>query len=1225
MRENKDFRDYYDILHKINEGFGYVYEAKIKNTNKKRAIKVIDKKQIINAFKNEYLRNPTPIEMKDYMDCFFKEIDYMKNAEGINKDNDNSVKFYEYFDTENEFAIVMELCDDNLLNYFSQKKDGVNKKELYKILKLLNNTFKIMDENKIIYGDLKLKNILLKYEKENYNVKLKLNYGNNLITHLRRFLSSTSNMHYCNSFSAPEILLKEKYDEKCDLWSLGVIIYILCFRAYPYTGVTEEAILDKIQKNGQNNFKKTGDTKLDDLISKLLIKDPKERISWKEYFAHPYFTSFRDYYEIGDKLGEGGYGIIYKAKIKETGELRAIKIYNKNKIKEDFKHEFLRSPTDEELKPYFDGFLNEVKNMKIIEGKNGENKNSVKLYEYYDTYDEFAIVMELCDDNLLNLFFHKKESFKPEEILDILNQLNNSFEIIAEKKIVHRALKLENILIKYENKEKTKYIVKLKLTDDSGLMNKYCGKSTLNRLKGNIRMMAPELLRGENYDEKSDLWSLGIIIYVLSFRKYPYNGENEFALLNQIQNLGQKILKKTGNDKLDNIIKRLLVIEKQKRLSWYQYFSFSKEQDFRKYYENLKAIGEGGYGIVYRATRKDNNEKRAIKVFNKDKIRKDFLSSILDKKNSEKLKKYFDDLFNEVENMRIAEGENNENINTVKFYEYFDNEKEFAIVMELCDENLTQYIVNNKIASQIEEIKEILNQLNNTFKIMDDNLLAHRDIKLENILVKHEENGKNIFKIADYGISKKLLSMSKKFTSSGGTPNFMAPEVLEGENYNLECDLWSLGVVIYVLYFNKYPYDASTELGIYNKIKNFGQKILNKSEDKNLDNLIRQLLTADPKKRITWKKYFKHPFFNSTSVNNNKIIIKVKVEQKDKKNKNGNEFKDIYFLGNDIPEDKITNEFNDTNCELYINNEPRNFSNFFKPTEEGEYEITIIFNKVIENCSCMFNKCYNITSIDLSLFDSSNVIDMSHMFSECYNLKELNLNNLNTINVKYMNHMFNKCSELDTIILPESFNTENVENMSFMFHLCQNICGLNFPSNFKTCNVTNMKGMFKKCYLLLQLDLSKFNTEKVTDMSYMFDQCNKLEEILINESLFLTNNVIYMNLMFNECKMLKNINLSSFNINKVKYMNSMFNSCNNLTTIDLSNSINNEEVNMSRMFKDCHNLKIINLSSFIISEKNKIDDMFDNLPNIEIIFVNNYYIDVYKNHFKEIKNKFSSL
>jgi len=88
----------------------------------------------------------------------------------------------------------------------------------------------------------------------------------------------------------------------------------------------------------------------------------------------------------------------------------------------------------------------------------------------------------------------------------------------------------------------------------------------------------------------------------------------------------------------------------------------------------------------------------------------------------------------------------------------------------------------------------------------------------------------------------------------------MAPEVLEGEKYNYECDLWSLGVIIYLLYFKNYPYTGANEFSLRNQIRSLGRRILKSSGNNNFDDLIRGLLTSDPNKRLTWEQYFNHPF-----------------------------------------------------------------------------------------------------------------------------------------------------------------------------------------------------------------------------------------------------------------------------------------------------------------------------------------------------------------------------
>ena len=85
--------------------------------------------------------------------------------------------------------------------------------------------------------------------------------------------------------------------------------------------------------------------------------------------------------------------------------------------------------------------------------------------------------------------------------------------------------------------------------------------------------MAPEILKGEEYNYKADLWSIGIIIYILFFGKSPYSGSEKQALINYIEKFGNKLIKKTGNEELDDLIKRLLEKDASKRLKWDEYLN----------------------------------------------------------------------------------------------------------------------------------------------------------------------------------------------------------------------------------------------------------------------------------------------------------------------------------------------------------------------------------------------------------------------------------------------------------------------------------------------------------------------------------------------------------------------------------------------------------------------------------------------------------------------------
>ena len=137
------------------------------------------------------------------------------------------------------------------------------------------------------------------------------------------------------------------------------------------------------------------------------------------------------------------YGIIYQGKDLKTGQKKAIKIMDIGRIRSQLEQHFdpPREATEEDLKPIIDGFFNEVNHMIILQGLNNENQNTVIFDEYFNTNEEFVIIMELCDDNLLQYKSEvKKNILNFEEIDDLISQLNNSFEIMVKNKILHRAL-----------------------------------------------------------------------------------------------------------------------------------------------------------------------------------------------------------------------------------------------------------------------------------------------------------------------------------------------------------------------------------------------------------------------------------------------------------------------------------------------------------------------------------------------------------------------------------------------------------------------------------------------------------------------------------------------------------------------------------------------------------------------------------------------------------------
>ena len=175
--------------------------------------------------------------------------------------------------------------------------------------------------------------------------------------------------------------------------------------------------------------------------------------------------------------------------------------------------------------------------------------------------------------------------------------------------------------------------------------------------------------------------------------------------------------------------------------------------------------------------------------------------------------------------------------------------------------------------------------------------------------------------------------------------------------------------------------------------------------------------------------------------------------------------------------------------------------------------------------------------------------------------------------------MFFNCSKLTSLDV-SNFDTSKVTNMSNMFYSCSLLTGLDL-SGFNTSAVTSMSDMFYNGSSLTSLDLSSFSTGKVTNMSNMFKNCSSLTSITFGNN-FDTSQVTNMSYMFQNCSKLTSLDVSNFDTSKVTNMSYMFFNCSKLTSLDVSNfdTLSVSSGYMDSMFKDCSSLKTLDLSSF---------------------------------------------
>ena len=286
------------------------------------------------------------------------------------------------------------------------------------------------------------------------------------------------------------------------------------------------------------------------------------------------------------------------------------------------------------------------------------------------------------------------------------------------------------------------------------------------------------------------------------------------------------------NNVNDLIIKEGLLIQESKA-------------DPHSLYEEVSTLGEGAFGKVYKVKHKISKVFRAMKLINKAKI-----NMHKDDEN---------DLINEINVLKSLD-----HPNIMKVYEYFNTSNSFYIVSELCTGGeLYDKITSSKCFTE-DVAAYIFKQILSAVDFCHQNRIIHRDLKPENILIESEEEAKKEFftiKVIDFGTSDKFAK-GKMIKQQIGTPLYIAPEVLNN-NYNEKCDLWSCGVILYIMLCGVPPFTGENDDEIYCAVKQ-GRVTFDQVEwdcvSSEAKDLILKLLTKDISKRYSARQALEHPW-----------------------------------------------------------------------------------------------------------------------------------------------------------------------------------------------------------------------------------------------------------------------------------------------------------------------------------------------------------------------------
>ena len=279
----------------------------------------------------------------------------------------------------------------------------------------------------------------------------------------------------------------------------------------------------------------------------------------KEFFIREIEGKVTEYYEVLKKIGEGGFSKVYKVKEKETGEIRAMKEVNKSKI------------------PDLKNFKTEIKILAML-----DHPNILRLFEVIEDEKSFYLIMEFCTGGEL-LARMKNNHYKEKEAAKLMEQIVSAVAYCHEKGICHRDLKPQNILFLNENPDSPIKVVDFgisKIYDPSlSSLKEEFGESEnknkkMTNLVGTMHYLSPEVIKG-SYTEKCDVWSLGVILYILLCGYPPFNGNNEIDIKKSISSLKLEFPKeqwKNISENAKNLISSMLCPEK-KRISAKEVFN----------------------------------------------------------------------------------------------------------------------------------------------------------------------------------------------------------------------------------------------------------------------------------------------------------------------------------------------------------------------------------------------------------------------------------------------------------------------------------------------------------------------------------------------------------------------------------------------------------------------------------------------------------------------------
>ena len=261
-------------------------------------------------------------------------------------------------------------------------------------------------------------------------------------------------------------------------------------------------------------------------------------------------------------------------------------------------------------------------------------------------------------------------------------------------------------------------------------------------------------------------------------------------------------------------------------------------EPYIKKYKKIRLLGKGGFARCYELFDEETHKSYAVKIIKK--------TSLIKSRTKQKL----------ISEIKIHKSLNHENI--VKFEHYFEDAENVYVLLELCyNQTLHELVKRRKKLTELEAQYYVF-YIVKTLQYLHNLKIIHRDLKLANIFLTENMQ----IKLGDFGLATQLEFDGERKRSLCGTPNYIAPEILNGKTgHSFEVDIWCIGIILYILLIGKPPFETNNALETYKRIKskNFsfpqGERISIPAKE-----LIESILVTEPYKRPSLQEILESDF-----------------------------------------------------------------------------------------------------------------------------------------------------------------------------------------------------------------------------------------------------------------------------------------------------------------------------------------------------------------------------